>query len=158
MSIPLSSIPMADKLVWPYSLTGVYTVKSRYQFLCRSQSFEDNNHQPVETNLWKKVWDLQVQPKVRNLFWRAIKDSIPSKVNLKRCMVISDDLCDHCKSSPEDTVHALWSCPLLASVWTHNPCWNFRASQQFTTFRDLVEYSIEARVDLNYLANVVWTI
>lgn len=98
---------MADKLVWPYSLTGVYTVKSGYQFLCRSQSFEDNNHQPVETNLWKKVWDLQVQPKVRNLFWRAIKDSIPSKVNLKRCMVISDDLCDHCKSSPEDTVHAL---------------------------------------------------
>ncbi|XP_075645658.1 uncharacterized protein LOC142616757 [Castanea sativa] len=77
MSIPLSSIPVADKLVWPYSPTGVYTVKSGYRFLCRSQNFEDSDYQPVETNLWKKR------------------------------MVISDDLCDHCKSSPEDTVHAL---------------------------------------------------
>ena len=73
-------------------------------------------------------------------------------------MVISDDLCDHYKSSPEDTVHALWSCPLLALVWTHDPCWNFRVSPPFATFRDLVEYSIEAGVDLNYFANIVWTI
>ena len=149
---------MEDKLVWPYSPTGVYTVKLGYRFLCTSQNFEDNDYQPVKTNLWKKVWGLQVQPKVRNLFWRAIKDSIPSKVNLKRRMVIYDDLCDHCKSLPEDTVHALWSCSFLTPVWSHDPCWNFRASQPFTTFRDMVEYSIEAGVDLNYFANIVWTI
>ena len=106
-SIPSSSIPMANKLVWPYSPTGVYIVKSGYQFLCRSQNFEDNDYHPFETNLWKKVWGLQVQPKVRNLFWRAIKDSIHSKVNLKRRMVIPEDLCDHYKSSLEDKLHAL---------------------------------------------------
>nr|POE58751.1 hypothetical protein CFP56_47579 [Quercus suber] len=149
---------MADKLVWPYSPIGVYTVKSGYRFLCRSQYFEDNDYHPIETNLRKKVWGLQVQPKVRNLFWRAIKDSIPSKVNLKRRMVISQDLCDHYKSSLEDTLHAHWACPLLAPVWTYDPCCNFRVSQPFTTFRDLVKYSIEAGVDLNYFANVVWTI
>ena len=157
-SIPLSSIPMAEKLVWPFSPTRVYTVKSRYQFLCKSQSFEDNDYHPIETNLWKKVWGLQVQPKIRNLFWRAIKDSIPSKVNLKRRMVISEDLCDHCKSSSKDTMHALWACPLLQPMWSYDPSWNFRASQPFTTFRDLVEYLIETGVDLNYFANVVWMI
>ena len=158
LSIPLSSIPMVDKLVWPFSQTGVYTIKSRYRFLCRSQSFEDNDYHPIETNLWKKVWGLQVQPKVRNLFWQAIKNSIPSKVNLKRRMVIPEDLCNHCKSSPKDTVHTLWSCPLLQLVLSHDPSWNFRASQPFTTFKDLVEHLIEVGVDLNYFANAVWTI
>ncbi|XP_075669944.1 uncharacterized protein LOC142639686 [Castanea sativa] len=78
--------------------------------------------------------------------------------NLKRRMIISDDCCDHCKGSPEDMVHALWSCPLLSPMWTHDPCWNFRASQSFATFRDLVEHFIETGVDLNYFATIVWTI
>ena len=115
-SIPLRSFPMNDKLVWPHTPSRMYTVKSGYRFLCRAQSFDENDYQHVETSLWKKVWGLQVLPKVRNLVWTAIKDSVPSKVNLKRRMILADDVCDHCKGSPGDTVHALWSCPLLAPV------------------------------------------
>nr|POE68352.1 putative ribonuclease h protein [Quercus suber] len=157
-SIPLSSFPMRDKLVWPHTPSGVYTVKSGYRFLCKAQSFDEDNYQPVETNLWKKVWGLQVLPKVRNLVWRAIKDSVPSKVNLRRRRILADDLCDHCKGALKDTVHALWSCPLLAPVWAHDPCWNFRTSQTFASFRDLVKYLIEKGVDLNFFSNVVWKI
>ena len=32
-SIPLSHRPVEDKLVWPYNLSGVYTVKSGYKLL-----------------------------------------------------------------------------------------------------------------------------
>nr|POF09326.1 putative ribonuclease h protein [Quercus suber] len=157
-SIPLSSFSRSDMLVWPHTPSGVYTVKSRYRFLCKAQSFDENNYQPAETKLWKKVWGLQVLPKVRNLVWRAIKDSVPSKVNLRRRRILVEDVCDHCKGAPEDTVHALWSCPLLAPVWAHDPCWSFRTSQTFASFSDLVQYLIEKGVDLNFFSNVVWTI
>ena len=62
---------------------GSYTVKSGYRFLYKSRSLDNNEYQPEDNTLWKKVWGLQVQPKVRNLLWKAIKNSIPTKLNLR---------------------------------------------------------------------------
>lgn len=82
-SIPLSCKSMEDKLYWPFTPLGTYSVKSGYRFLYKSQCFDNHEYQPKDKALWKKVWGLQVQPKVQNLLWRAIKNSIPTEVNLK---------------------------------------------------------------------------
>ena len=54
-SIPLSSIQAEDKLVWPFSPSGSYSVKSGYNFLYESQSFDTNEYQPKNNKLWKNV-------------------------------------------------------------------------------------------------------
>ena len=87
-SIPLSSIPTEDSLIWPFTPTGIYLVKSGYNFLVKNNSFNNNEYHPESNKLWKKVWGLDVQPKIRNFLWRAIKNSIPCKANLKQRKIL----------------------------------------------------------------------
>lgn len=131
---------MEDKLFWPFNQLGLYTVKFIYRFLYKSQSCDDQEYQPEINDLWKKFWGLAVQTKVHNFLWRAIKNSIPSKTNLKRRKIIPKDICDHCKSSNEDVVHALWSCPHLSPIWNSESNWSFRSYTVFQNFKDLVQY------------------
>lgn len=65
-SIPLSSNLIKDKLFWPFTPSGLYTVKSGYKFLYKSQSIDDQAYQSEENVLWKKIWGLVVQPKIQN--------------------------------------------------------------------------------------------
>ena len=83
-SIPLSNKAVEDKLLWSFTHSGIFSVKLGYHFLCESQSFEDHSYQPDSEGIWKKVWALVVQPKIRNFLWQAIKDTILTKTNLKR--------------------------------------------------------------------------
>ncbi|KAK7859443.1 hypothetical protein CFP56_005898 [Quercus suber] len=102
---------------------------------------------------------MHVQPKVRNFLWRAIRNSIPTKINLKRRMVLMDECCDHCHEEPEDVLHALWSCPSISQAWTQFDTWRILdPSPCFSSFKDLVETVVEEGKDLNCFATTVWAI
>ena len=49
-------------------------------------------------------------------------------------------------------MHALWSCPLLSSVWEQQREWEFRETEVFGTFRELVEFIVEKGNDLELFA------
>ncbi|XP_030930869.1 uncharacterized protein LOC115956706 [Quercus lobata] len=57
-NIPLCSTNQTDVLVWPFTPSGNYSVKSGYRFL------SENSTQPQRTEkdsgLWKKIWSLEV--------------------------------------------------------------------------------------------------
>ena len=38
-------------------------------------------------------------------------------MNLLRRQILTEAMCSECKVQPEDTLHALWSCPNLKDVW-----------------------------------------
>nr|POF27193.1 hypothetical protein CFP56_08563 [Quercus suber] len=159
LSIRLCGKPVEDALVWPFTPTGSYTMKSSYRFLHNSRSMDFGEYHPEENKLWKKVWGMHVQPKVRNFLWRAIRNSIPTKINLKRRMVLMDECCDHCHEEPEEVLHALWSCPSISQAWTQFDTWgNLDPSPCFSSFKDLVETVVEEGKDLNYFATTVWAI
>nr|POE95816.1 hypothetical protein CFP56_40130 [Quercus suber] len=54
-SIPLCGKPVEDALVWPFTPTGSYTVKSGYRFLHKSRSLDIREYHSDENKLWKKV-------------------------------------------------------------------------------------------------------
>ena len=93
-SIPLSHKPVEDKLVWPYNPSRVYTVKSGYKLLSQEIEVSDFKAQGVDNVVWKVVWGLKVQNKIRNFIWRAIRNSILVKTNLVKRKVLIDDSCD----------------------------------------------------------------
>ena len=158
-SIPLCSSKVNDTLIWPFTPSGSYIVKSGYRFLYKAQLMDNNDYMPEDNNgVWKRLWGLKTQPKVRNFLWRAVKDSIPTKINLKRRKVVLEDCCEQCTAEIEDTVHALWSCPLLSSVWEQQREWEFWEYEVFDTFRELVEFVVEKGLDLELFATTVWTI
>ena len=70
-SIPLSHRPIKDKLVWPYNLLGVYSVKSGYKLLSQEMEVSDFEAQGMDNDVWKVVWGLKVQNKIRNFFMES---------------------------------------------------------------------------------------
>ena len=81
-SIPLSLRPIEDKLVWPLNPSGVYFVKFGYKMLSQEVGDSAIRAYVVDPDVWKVVWGLKVQNKIRNFLWRAIRNSIPVKTNL----------------------------------------------------------------------------
>lgn len=62
--------------------------------------------------------------KVKNLVWRAAKNSLPSKENLVRRKIIQDAYCDLCREHKEAVKHALYSYPKLEEFWKKIPQWS----------------------------------
>ena len=48
---------------------------------------------------------------------RAGSNSLPTKVNLTKRMLLIEATCNQCNEGPKDTFHALWTCPQLSMVW-----------------------------------------
>lgn len=114
-SIPLCSAAVEDKLIWPHTPLGQYSMQSRYRFLMR----ESSNYQTLERpnasgGLWKIIWNLSVPNKVRNFLWRSCKDALPVKANLVKRRILQSANCDHCNGEPEDVLHALWKCSAIS--------------------------------------------
>ena len=66
---------------------------------------------------WGSLWRLPIPYKVRHFAWRACKEALPTKVNLRRRKVLTDDSCEWCKEKPKIAGHALWNCPRAQEVW-----------------------------------------
>ena len=57
-SIPLISSPQLDKLIWPFTPTGMYSVKSRYKFLSEESNVQPplNNSSSQGVGWWRQIW------------------------------------------------------------------------------------------------------
>ena len=106
MSIPLCITPVEDKMVWPFTASGEYSVKSGYNFLAMENMETQAPRLSVQGNeIWKLVWGLWIPNKVKNFIWRLCRDAIPVKKNLKKRQILQDESCDHCHQVPETTCY-----------------------------------------------------
>ncbi|XP_043812756.1 uncharacterized protein LOC110619075 [Manihot esculenta] len=81
LAIPLPLNPRPDKLIWHFEKRGFYMVKTAYYCVLSMLG----RHLRVGTSdLWKKVWALDVPPKVRDFIWRLFRGVLPTRDNLAR--------------------------------------------------------------------------
>ncbi|XP_030970994.1 uncharacterized protein LOC115991444 [Quercus lobata] len=138
--IPLSFIRNKDSIFWPRNHNGNYSVKSGYKMLLEEEVVDlpsASNPSPMKA-VWKGIWKLKVPPRIRNLLWRARSDSLPTRVNLAKRKILTNTLCPQCNQEAEDTVHALWSCPLLTEVWRNQFEALQVASKSYRNFLDIL--------------------
>ena len=84
MSIPLCRTYIEDKLIWPYTSSGNYIVKSGYNFLAAAKTDQTTTANPRQDGgIWKLIWSVSVPNKVKNFLWRVCKEALPMKRNLK---------------------------------------------------------------------------
>ena len=128
--IPLSQAANDDSLYWPYSTSGHYTCKSGYMFLKQVLEMKVSQQAlPIhDKQLWKKIWPLQVPPKIKNFLWRACRNVFPTKQALLKRKVTADPICERCRSAVEEFMHAVWSCLKLGEVWGVGEEWCFTVS------------------------------
>ena len=120
-TIPLSFSNRCDTIIWPRNHDGIYSIKSRYKLLMEMEFGNGADASSSSTgamkSIWNEIWKLEVPNRVRLLLWRVGNDSLPTRVNLTGRKMLTESTCSLCKLEPEDTLHALWKCPLLSTVW-----------------------------------------
>ena len=107
-TIPLSLCEAEDTLFWPFTNNGVYNSKSGYRFLKVEEQTELEDAQRMDDkHLWRTLWSMQVPNKIKNLVWRACRNSLPTKENLVRRTIINNPVCDRCKQVSKSSLQAL---------------------------------------------------
>ena len=95
-SIPLSATLLANKIVWVETINGNFTVKNAYilaAHLFKSTNCGTTSDGSSLRKFWKKLWSLPIPHKVCQFYWCACHDTLPTKVKLRRCNVIDEDVC-----------------------------------------------------------------
>lgn len=88
LAIPINHYPTADVLCWIANKTRDYTVRSRYN----NQHSKSNKPDPSKATssyqpprqLWTKIWNLRVPPKVRIFLWSICQDALPTREKDKK--------------------------------------------------------------------------
>ena len=154
--IPLSSTSQKDVLVWPFTPSGTYSVKSGYRFLV------DNSAQPQASNqdsaFWKKLWSLEVPTKVKNFVWRASREALPVKDNLCRRRITTEGQCETCKTGEETCSHAIFFCSDVQVMWNSDPQWQWLSEMTSNSVKDVFKRAFEERMDVELLAFTSWAV
>ena len=96
-----------------------FSVKTAYQVALRLHHPQSGEHSQarLDQKMWKRIWFINVPPKVRTFIWRACSNILPTKANLLRKNMQVDPTCSVCGQHEETTEHILWECPLAHKVW-----------------------------------------
>ena len=115
LGISISPISPEDSQIWSKTPNGTFTVNSAYKVaykLLKEASKVNTNSSCFDNSkmqaLWKSIWNLKCQSKIKHFIWRACRNILPTKYYLKQQKVITDDKCELCDER-ETTRHTLWS-------------------------------------------------
>ena len=123
MSIPQSAIPQTDKRIWVATNNGKFTVSSAYRLIRGDE--ERGTTESVSNDLkmkliWKKIWRMKTPNKIQNFSWRACRNILATKDNLRRRHIISKDLCDDCGRELETCYHMFQLCEKAMETWSNS--------------------------------------
>ena len=94
-----------DELIWKENASQKFTVKSAYGVALGLLNKSPTAHSQAKSDgsFWKKIWKVNIPPKVRTLFWRACSNILPTRDNLQRRKVKIDPRGEICLQQPETT-------------------------------------------------------
>ena len=111
-----------------------------------TQKLQAVRMEPLRGNS-RRVYGVRVPNKVKHFAWRACNNALPTMSNLALRLISTTDLCEQCKATPEDTIHALWACKELEGVWgsLFGACSISLARPQ--SFNDLLDCFLQVQED-----------
>ncbi|KAM6569367.1 hypothetical protein CsatB_017352 [Cannabis sativa] len=155
LGIPISQAGGEDSWYWLAESNGFYSVRSAYKLLQAQKHQADT---PQTSQFWKRLWELKVPPKTKDLVWRASSNCLATKANLCIKKVLVDNLCPMCGVFAETEVHLLVSCPF---AWA---CWEFSglstADRDFSSLLSWMEASANRtnKEELGKIVVLCWAI
>jgi hypothetical protein len=118
-SIPINHRSQEDKLIWTGTNNGRFSVLSAYHLEVGRRD-RDNWSTSMGNSvslLWRRLWSVKLPRYILLFLWRACNDILPTKNNLYKRKVVTDQLCPMCSSEAEFVGHALWRCVSAQAVW-----------------------------------------
>ncbi|CAH9114934.1 unnamed protein product [Cuscuta europaea] len=115
--IPLSKRDVPDRITWKGEESGKFSVKSCYRRL----TGELNRDGWVG---WTAVWNWDILPKIKTLFWQICSGTLPTTANLRRRLVACAERCGLCGAEDESLIHLFVLCPDALKAW-ESVGWSF---------------------------------
>ena len=161
-SIPISLVECDDKIFWPLTANGEYSVKTGYRLLSQLAASDIPSPSDISQSkqIWNAIWNLNVPNRIKIFLWRAGLNALPSRMNLVKRKVLCDPICPSCGVERETILHALWSCPALAEVWSIHFAWLSRQTRCCSNFLDLLQSCCTKRDCFELFAvisSIIWT-
>lgn len=113
LSIPISD-NVEDKWYWRKERYGQYSVKSAYIFM---QESKPQSNLFGNSDFWKRMWNLQIPPKIKTFMWRAITGCLPTKDALRVKHVNVTVECPLCNYADESVAHVFLKCSFASLCW-----------------------------------------
>ena len=63
------------------------------------------------------LWKLCIPNKIKIFGWQACNDILPTKCNLVKRRIITDNKCHLCTKAAESIIHVLLGCAAVQDVW-----------------------------------------
>lgn len=82
-SIPLFDRLLEDKVIWHFEKDREYYVKTTYDLLGDlTHARKPVPSTRVRKKVWKNLWKVSVNERIKNFTWRLVKEILPTKANL----------------------------------------------------------------------------
>ncbi|KAK7859072.1 putative ribonuclease h protein [Quercus suber] len=150
-----------DTLVWPLTSDGEYLVQTAY-WLLKNGVAQANPSSSTDTDatVWKGVWKIHAPSKIRHFMWRVLKDSLPTKLNLRTRQVMVDEACSLCEDGKETIMHSLWYCEQAQAVWKAERSFVDLYKKQHRSLLDLFETVIQegSTYRIAWFATIAWSL
>ena len=120
LKIPLSHDLPEDKIIWIGNSCGNFTVKSAYHLALNLMDSDGNEEcstgDPCKL-IWRKLWHLNLSPKIKIFAWRACINGLPTMEAINHRGISHSKTCPVCKNEAESLDHALLDCDFSSPVW-----------------------------------------
>jgi hypothetical protein len=95
-----------DNVIWKWTPSRQFTVKSVYMHLTRDENGET----------YKEIWKAKIPLKIKIFIWMVAQSAILTKENMISRNWQGDPACYLCED-PESVDHLLFQCPISKVVW-----------------------------------------
>ncbi|KAL0413523.1 UNVERIFIED_CONTAM: putative mitochondrial protein [Sesamum radiatum] len=116
LQIPLSCVGVPDLLIWHYSTTGLFTVRSAYHLALSLAVPVGASTERWSRRMWQKIWQAHVPNKAKIFMWRAIRNILPTSTNLQKRIPLGTFCCPFCEHEAEQPLHTLLHCTFARQV------------------------------------------
>jgi len=72
---------------------------------------------------FEELWKLRIPPKSSVFARRLIRDRLPTKLNLRRQVMVNDMLCPFCSNNEEDAAPLFFNCSKILPLWWESLSW-----------------------------------
>ena len=136
--VPLCINEIPDSIIQPFSINGNYTVRSAYHLIRQAEESTQpgTSNNSSQKSLQNNIWSFQVLTKVKNFFWRACSESLPTKLNLWKQKVLREVSCERCDEGIKNILHAVWDCKEVKHIWARER-WTQKHKANFGNFGNL---------------------
>jgi hypothetical protein len=112
-AISLSNRNVNDKIIWHFNKEMIFSVKSAYKVAIE---VEVPNLGEAVPDVWMKLWNLRIPPKIKYFIWRICHDCLPPRSRLSQKGVEVYNCCIFCITSGKIRKQLFLDCDFVTDV------------------------------------------